>query len=54
MKMNYDLLIENYTPQMQLIDALELLQHYETNSWEILDSWASQTTSEKIDVNFDQ
>ena len=49
--MNYDLLIENYTPQMQLIDALNLLQHYETNSWEILNSWAFQTTSEKTDVN---
>ncbi len=48
--MRYETLIKNYTPQLQLIDALEMLTHYEPDAAEILDRWASESSSEKSDV----
>ena len=47
--MQYETLIENYTPELQLIDALDMLKHYESDAAEILDRWASESNNEKTD-----
>ena len=44
---DYDEFIKNYTPELQLIDAIDMLVHFEPNAAEILDQWASQTNTEK-------
>jgi hypothetical protein len=48
--MNYDQIIEGYTPELQLLDAIDLLKHYHPDAAEILDLWASQTSNDKNDV----
>ena len=45
--MNYDQIIEGYTPELQLLDAIDLLKHYHPDAAEILDSWASETKNDK-------
>ena len=45
--MKYEDLIENYTPEMQLIDALDYLRDQPWLAAEILDRWASETNTEK-------
>ena len=48
--MQYETFIENYTPELQLIDALDMLKHYEADAAEILDHLASHSSNEKISV----
>ena len=45
--MNYEEFLENYTPELQLIDAIDMLTHFEPDAAEILDRWASETSNEK-------
>ena len=52
--MQYETFIENYTPELQLIDALDMLKHYESDAAEILDRWASESSNEKSDVETHQ
>ena len=52
--MQYETFLENYTPELQLIDALDMLKHYEPNAAEILDRWASESNNEKSDVELPQ
>ena len=47
--MDYTTLIENYTPELQLIDSLDMLKHFEPKAAEILDQWASESNNEKTD-----
>ena len=48
--MEYKDLIENYTPELQLIDALEYLKDQPWLASKILDQMASHSSSEKTDV----
>ena len=52
--MQYETFIENYTPELQLIDALDMLKHYESDAAEILDRWASESNNEKTDESIPQ
>ena len=52
--MQYETFIENYTPELQLIDALDMLKHYEADAAEILDRWASESNNEKTDGSLPQ
>ena len=45
--MDYTTLIENYTPELQLMDALDMLKHFEPKAAEILDQWASESNNER-------
>jgi len=45
--MNYEEFLENYTPELQLIDAIDMLTHFHPDAAEILDRWASETNTEK-------
>ena len=47
--MQYKTFIENYTPELQLMDALDMLKHFEPEAAEILDQWASESNNEKTD-----
>ena len=48
--MEYKDLIENYTPEMELIDALDYLRDQPWLASEILDHLASRSNNEKTDV----
>ena len=48
--MEYKDLIENYTPELQLIDALEYLKDQPWLASEILDQMAFHSSNGKIDV----
>ena len=48
--MEYKDLVDNYTPEMELIDALDYLRDQPWLASEILDHLASRSSSEKIDV----
>ena len=48
--MKYEDLIENYTPELQLIDALDYLRDQPWLVSEILDQMASHSSNEKTDV----
>lgn len=48
--MEYKDLIDNYTPELQLIDALEYLKDQPWLASEILDQMASRSSSGKTDV----
>ena len=50
MTMEYKYLIENYTPELQLIDALEYLKDQPWLASEILDHLVSDSNIEKTDV----
>jgi hypothetical protein len=52
--MQYETFLENYTPELQLIDALDMLKHYEPDAAKILDRWASESNNEKSDVELPQ
>ena len=52
--MQYETLIDNYTPELQLIDALDMLKHYEPKAAEILDQWASESNTERTDEELHQ
>tara|TARA_R100000458_G_scaffold58460_1_gene66554 strand:+ start:3138 stop:3428 length:291 start_codon:yes stop_codon:yes gene_type:complete len=52
--MNYEEFLENYTPELQLIDAIDMLTHFEPDAAEILDRWASETSNEKNVLELDQ
>ena len=47
--MQYKTFIENYTPELQLMDALDMLKHFEPEAAEILDQWASESNTGKTD-----
>ena len=46
----YEDLIQNYTPEMELIDALDYLRDQPWLASEILDHLASRSSNEKNDV----
>ena len=48
--MKYEDLIENYTPELQLIDALDYLRDQPWLASEILDHLVSDSNIEKTDV----
>ena len=48
--MEYKDLIDNYTPELELIDALDYLKDQPWLASEILDHLASRSSNEKIDV----
>ena len=48
--MEYKDLIENYTPELELIDALDYLRDQPWLASEILDHLASRSSNEKTDV----
>ena len=48
--MEYKDLIDNYTPEMELLDALDYLKDQPWLASEILDHLASRSSNEKIDV----
>ena len=50
MNVEYKDLIENYTPELELIDALEYLRDQPWLASEILDHLASRSSNEKNDV----
>ena len=52
--MNYEEFLENYTPELQLIDAIAMLTHFEPDAAKILDQWASETNTEKNVLKLDQ
>ena len=52
--MRYEDIIENYTPEMQLIDALDYLRDRPWLSAEILDLLASDSNNEKTDASLPQ
>jgi hypothetical protein len=52
--MRYEEIIENYTPEMQLIDALDYLRDRPWLSAEILDRLASDSNNEKTDASLPQ
>ena len=50
MNVEYKDLIENYTPELELIDALDYLRDQPWLASEILDHLASRSSNEKTDV----
>jgi hypothetical protein len=50
----YEEFLENYSPEMQLWDALDDIKHFCPNAAEILNRWVSQTNNEKTDVESPQ
>ena len=50
MNVEYKDLIENYTPELELIDALDYLRDQPWLASEILDHLASRSNNEKTDV----
>jgi hypothetical protein len=48
--MEYKDLIDNYTPELELIDALDYLKDQPWLASEILDHLASRSSNEKTDV----
>lgn len=47
--MIYETFMENYCPELQLIDALDEIKNYSLEAAETIDLWVSRSTSEKID-----
>ncbi len=45
--MKYEEIIEGYTPELQLMDALDLLKHYHPDAAEILNSWAVDSKTDE-------
>ena len=52
--MKYETFVENYTPELQLIDAIDMLTHFDPDAAKILDQWASETNTEKNVLKLDQ
>ena len=52
--MKYETFVENYTPELQLIDAIDMLTHFDPDAAKILDQWASETNTEKNVLQLDQ
>tara|TARA_R100001082_G_C4281166_1_gene123969 strand:+ start:336 stop:620 length:285 start_codon:yes stop_codon:yes gene_type:complete len=48
--MDYDEIMKHYSPEMQLMDALDYLRDRPWDAAEILDRWASHSNNEKISV----
>ena len=51
--MKYETFVENYTPELQLIDAIDMLTHFDPDAAKILDQWASETNTEKNVLELD-
>ena len=45
--MKYEEFLENYSAELQLMDALDALKNFDFDAAEILDRWASQSSNEK-------
>jgi hypothetical protein len=45
--MKYEDFVENYSPELQLMDALDAIKNFDLDAAEILDRWASQSSNEK-------
>ena len=45
--MDYQLIVENYTPELQFWDALDLIKHYDPDGAKTLDLWVSLSSNEK-------
>ena len=45
--MKYEDFVENYSPELQLMDALDAIKNFDLDAAEILDRWASQSSTEK-------
>jgi hypothetical protein len=45
--MKYEEFLENYSPELQLMDALDAIKDFDFDAAEILDRWASQSSNEK-------
>ena len=52
--MDYDAIVEGYSDELKLIDAVDMLSRDPVAASEILKSVASQTNNEKIDVELPQ
>ena len=52
--MNYEAIVEGYSDELKLIDAVDMLSRDPVAASEILKSVASQTNNEKIDVELPQ
>jgi hypothetical protein len=47
--MNYEEFLDNYTPELQLIDALDRVKEYCPIAAATIDRWVSQPNNEKTD-----
>ena len=45
--MKYEEFLENYSAELQLMDALDAIKNFDLDAAEILDRWASQSSNEK-------
>ena len=52
--MNYEAIVEGYSDELKLMDAVDMLNRDPVAASEILNSLASQTNNEKIDVELPQ
>ena len=52
--MNYEAIVEGYSDELKFIDAVDMLNRDPVAASEILNSLASQTNNEKIDVELPQ
>ena len=52
--MNYEAIVEGYSDELKLMDAVDMLNRDPVAASEILDHVASQTNNEKIDVELPQ
>ena len=52
--MNYEAIVEGYSDELKLMDAVDMLNRDPVAASEILKSVASQTNNEKIDVELPQ
>ena len=52
--MNYEAIVEGYSDELKLMDAVDMLNRDPVAASEILDYVASQTNNEKIDVELPQ
>ena len=52
--MNYEAFVEGYSDELKFIDAVDMLNRDPVAASEILNSLASQTNNEKIDVELPQ
>jgi hypothetical protein len=52
--MKYEEFLENYSPELQLWDALDDIKNFCPDAAKILDYWVSPTNNEKIDAESPQ
>jgi hypothetical protein len=47
--MEYEEFLKHYVPELQLLDALDGIKRFSPDAAEILDRWASHSSTEKSD-----